>query len=74
MSEDAPVTTATRVARSSSIERQFYSRRILIQPAGGSGFSVDYFRRVYENEELRRNEHCHVRYGAVDEVIAVWGH
>jgi vancomycin resistance protein YoaR len=48
-------------------------RRILIQPAGGPGFSVDYSRRVYENEELRRNEHFHVRYDAVDEVVAVSG-
>ena len=49
-------------------------RRILIQPAGGPGFSVDYSRRVYQNEELRTNEHFHVRYNAVDEVIAVSGH
>jgi vancomycin resistance protein YoaR len=48
-------------------------RRILIQPAGGPGFSVDYSRRVYENEELQRNEHFHVRYGALDEVIAISG-
>jgi vancomycin resistance protein YoaR len=48
-------------------------RRILIQAAGGPGFSVDYSRHVYENEELRRNEHYHVQYDAVDEVIAVSG-
>jgi vancomycin resistance protein YoaR len=48
-------------------------RRIVIQPAGGPGFSVDYSRRVYESEELRRNEHFHVRYDAVDEVVAVSG-
>jgi vancomycin resistance protein YoaR len=48
-------------------------RRIVIQSAGGAGFSVDYSRRVYENEELRRDEHFHVRYNAIDEVIAVSG-
>jgi vancomycin resistance protein YoaR len=48
-------------------------RRVLIQPARGRGFSVNYSRRVYRWEELRNNEHFHVRYDAVDEVIAVSG-
>jgi vancomycin resistance protein YoaR len=47
--------------------------RITLQHAGGPGFSVDYFRRVYKDERPRRNEHFHVRYDAVDEVIAVSG-
>jgi vancomycin resistance protein YoaR len=48
-------------------------RRVVIQPAGGPGFSVNYSRRVYQNEELRSNERFHVRYDAIDEVIAVSG-
>jgi vancomycin resistance protein YoaR len=48
-------------------------RRIVIQAAGGPGFSVDYSRRIYRYEALRSNEHFHVRYDAVDEVIAVSG-
>jgi vancomycin resistance protein YoaR len=47
--------------------------RITLQHAGGPGFSVDYFRRVYKDERPRRNERFHVRYDAVDEVIAVSG-
>jgi vancomycin resistance protein YoaR len=47
--------------------------RITLQHAGGPGFSVDYFRRVYQDERSRRNQRFHVRYDAVDEVVAVSG-
>jgi len=45
--------------------------RKVIQSAGGPGFSVDYSRRVYRAEQLRRDERFHVRYAPVDEVIEV---
>jgi vancomycin resistance protein YoaR len=64
------VRPVTRYVRDPTLQP---GRRVLLQSAGGPGFSVDYSRRVYENEELRRNEHFHVRYDAVDEMVAVSG-
>jgi len=64
------VRPVTRYIHNPTLSR---GRRVLIQPAGGPGFSIDYSRRIYRYEELRSNERFHVRYNAVDEVIAVSG-
>jgi len=47
--------------------------RELLQAAGERGFSVDYSRRIYQDESVRQSEHFHVEYNAVDRVIAVSG-
>jgi vancomycin resistance protein YoaR len=60
----------TRYVKDPTLPR---ATRIVLQHAGGSGFSVDYSRRVLESARLRRDERFHVHYDAVDEVIAISG-
>jgi vancomycin resistance protein YoaR len=66
----ALVRPATRYVRNPTLAP---GRRVVIQSAGGPGFSVNYSRRVYQYEELRSHERFHVRYDAADELIAVPG-
>lgn len=45
--------------------------RTVVQEPGASGFSVDYTRRVWRGERLKRDERFHVEYDAKDGIVEV---
>jgi vancomycin resistance protein YoaR len=45
--------------------------RTVVQDAGGPGFTIDYTRRVYDGERLRRDETFRWRYDARDAIVEV---
>jgi vancomycin resistance protein YoaR len=44
---------------------------VVVQSGGVSGFSVDYTRKVFQGDRLRRNERFHVRYSPEDTIVEV---
>ena len=44
---------------------------VVVQGGGVSGFSVDYTRKVFQGDRLRRNERFHVRYSPEDTIVEV---
>ena len=64
----AYVAPATRVLTNRALPP---GERVVVQDAGASGFTVEYTRKVYRGDRLKRNERYRVRYEAQNAFVEV---